>query len=415
MPDAAPAHAGTRRRLFLHRIGAERALVLAAGDDVVCVARPVEPEYLGFLSSIGLGPEAANVLVSPRLPDGDDLVRRAAGRLGTAREITLHPDAGVPEVFHFARTLEQAAGRPVRVFAGRPDLTALADQRHLMRARAVELGLPVAEGEVAELTSPFGRRRRDLEPLRQAVERQLRRTGRVLVRGAAGGEGPSAFIVGPGGDDSDGVLRRLGLRPHQRVYLVEVMVVASVCTTVQMAIEPERGVIRRLGMADRRWGRGLVRAGSQHPTAARTAGEMQQWADAFAGWLGDAGYAGTVGLDFVEYRDPATGRPRSFFSGVDPRANEATYALALKRTVAAPGMVSGTLPARLPGFARLRELLGRLLYDPDRGSGVIPYAIGSLEQGRCPLVAVGATRLHAAELLGKAGAAVDSSGGRPVS
>ena len=38
------------------------ALVLASGDDVVCVPREIDAEYLGFLSAVGVGPSAANVL-----------------------------------------------------------------------------------------------------------------------------------------------------------------------------------------------------------------------------------------------------------------------------------------------------------------------------------------------------------------
>jgi hypothetical protein len=252
---------------------------------------------------------------------------------------------------------------------------------------------------VAELASPFGRRRHDLEPLRLAIGRQLRRTGRVIVRGASGVDGASTFVVGPGGQDTDEELRRIALTSDNRAYLVEVLVDATVCSTVHLRVEPDGGGVALVGISDRRLGRGLASAGSRYPSAARTAESMKSWAGLFGGWLREAGYSGLVGLDFVEYRDQGTGESRSFFAGVNPRASEETYALALKDGVAAPAFVSGTVTTRAPGFGRLREALGGLLYDPDRGSGVIPYATGCLDQGRCPMVALGTDRLHAAELL----------------
>jgi hypothetical protein len=439
MSDAVPAEAGIRRRLFLHCIGssvpghdryAERALVLARGDDVVCVPRDIEPEYLGFLSALGIGPAAANVIVAApdtgedslagRLLRGGGMVEQVARRMG-AVPVALHPYAGTPEVFALARALERVSARSVRVHAATPDLLALVHDRPAMRDRAMALGIPVAEGELARLASPFGRRRRDLEPLRLAIERQLRRTGRVIVRGASGAVGSSTFVVGVGGADTDDVLRGVALAPGNRAYLVEVLVDATVCSTVHLRLEPGAAGAEVLGVSDRRFGRGLAPAGSRSPSSARTAEAMTAWALRFGGWLREAGYAGPVGLDFVEYRDPTTGEPRSFFAGVDPRAGEGTYALGLKGGLAAAAFVSGTVATRVAGFGRLREALGGLLYDPDRGNGVIPYATGCLEQGRCPVVALGNDRLHASELLGKAQAAtgawaaVDTGAARPVS
>jgi hypothetical protein len=52
---------------------AERALLLAGDGDAVCVPRPVDPDYLGFLGGLGLGPRPEHVVVA-----GGDA--RCAGR-----------------------------------------------------------------------------------------------------------------------------------------------------------------------------------------------------------------------------------------------------------------------------------------------------------------------------------------------
>jgi len=434
MPDA-PAGSGSRR-LFLHGAGsetppldpqAERALVLASGDDVVCVTRAVDPEYLGFLSSLGLGPSAANVVVvaarpaiegslAERLLRAGGMMEQIAGRPG-GTELVLHPGAGTADVFALAEELAVVAGRRVPVHAASPELTALAEARHRMRERAVALGVPVAPGEVAELP-PFGRRRRDLEPLRLAIERQRRCTGRVLVRGASGTGGPR-YLVEPGGDDTDDVVGRIASRSDQRTYLVEVMVESAVGTTVHTRVEAGTGraVIRAL--SDRRLGRGLTPMGTRYPTAARLGEAMAEWAVRLAESLGAEGFAGPVSFDFVEHR-AASGLPRAFLGDVCPRAAEATYALALGGRLSAAAFVSGTVPTRAASFGALRQVLGRLLYDPDRGTGIVPYATGWLDQGRCPIVALGPDRHQASELFGRAQALlaprpVDSPGGRLVS
>ncbi|HEU5041279.1 MAG TPA: hypothetical protein VFT84_10680, partial [Gemmatimonadales bacterium] len=417
MPEA-PARSGARR-LFLHCAGsatppfdrqAERALVLASGDDVVCVPREIDPEYLGFLSSIGLGPSAANVVAVPersgiggslaeRILRTGGMVEQLAGRLG-ATEVILHPSAGTADVFALAQGLERVAGRRVRVHASPPERTAEADARHRMRERATALGIPVAPGEVAELP-PFGRRRRDLEPLRAAIERQRRCTGRVVVRSALGAGGPTRFLIEPGGDDTDDVLARIALGSGHRIWLVEVMVEASVRATVDVLVEPGTGTVRLRGVSDRRLGRGLTPVGSRYPTAARSVKQMETWAAGIAASLGADGFSGPVSVDFVEPHTSA-GAPLAFFSGARGRPSEASYALGLGERLAAAALVSGTVPTRAATFGRLRQLLGSLLYDPDRGSGIVPYATGWLDQGTCPVVALADDRLQASELFGRA-------------
>jgi hypothetical protein len=436
MPDAAPAGAGTRR-LYLHCVGsalpaferqAERALVLASGDDVVCVPREIDPEYLGFLSALGLGPAAANVVAVPardgvagtlaeRLLRTGGMVEHLAGRLGTA-EVTVHPYAGRADVFALAQALELVRGRRVGVYAGSPELTARAGTKHLMRERAIALGIPVPHGVVATLPH-HGRRRGDLEPLRAAIERQLRRTGRVVVRGTSSEGGSSRFLVEPGGDDTDEVLRRVALRPDNRIYLVEVLTEATARVTVHTRIDPGSRRVRIAGVSDRRLGRGLTPAGTRYPTAARSVAAMECWAARLADSLAAEGFAGRIGFDFVESRGEGD-EPAVCLTGVGPRASEATYAMALGQRLRTGAFVSGTVPVRAGSFGRLREMLGRLLYDPDRGSGVVPYATGWLDQGKCPMVALGTDRHQASELFGKAQAAlaekaVDIPGGRPVS
>lgn len=408
---------------------AERALLLATEGDVVCVPKPVDAGYLEYLAGLGIGPRPEHIVV----PDGNGrcadrpLAERLLGAPGVlsqaaravrAAEVTIEPYAATPEVMALAEVMERESGIPVRV-DGSPRITRYADQKHHMRAKAQELGIPVADGEVAELTFPGGRRRRDLEPVRAAIERQLRHTGRVIVRGASGASGSSTFVVGRGGEDTNGVLRRIASRSDNRTYLVEAMVEAAVSPNLQIRVPADDGPLVSVGVTDQRWTRGLTHAGNQLPSSARTVDAMDAWARMLATWMRGQGYSGLVGFDFVEFRDPVTGGLRTILAEVNPRVNGGTYPLAVRARLneaatrsgrpPAPAFVSGTVDTRAASFRRVKAAIGHLLFDPDRGTGVVPYATGCLEHGKCAMVALAGSRLRAAELYGAAQARLEAA------
>jgi hypothetical protein len=75
----------------------------------------------------------------------------------------------------------------------------------------------------------------------------------------------------------------------------------------------------------------------------------------------------------------------------------------------APAFVSGTVDTRAASFRRVKAAIGHLLFDPDRGTGVVPYATGCLEHGKCAMVALAGSRLRAAELYGAAQARLEAA------
>ena len=283
-----------------------------------------------------------------------------------------------------------------------PELVAYADQKHHVRAKALELGVPVADGEVVTLPRAGGRRRRDYDALRAAVERHLPATGQVIVRGAQGAAGTSTFVVGGRGEDVDGLLRRLGQREDNRVYLVEVLVPATVSPHVQLHLAPGGGPITCLGVTDQRWERPFVHGGNIFPSLGRHLDAMLGWAARIAESFQSDGYTGMLGLDFVEYADPVSGETRTLLAEVHPRVDGATYPLAVlqrlnaaQREAGGPesaAFVSGTLELRPTGFAAFRRAADRFFYSPRTGRGMVPYQVGRLTEGRCGVVVLGASR-----------------------
>ena len=415
------------------RYSSERALVTAVPGDLVCVPGPIEPGYVSFLNELGVGPTPADVLV----PDGTGtsdgvlptltsrvradgaLLSRIARAVAPAGALELHPYASTADVLALAGALEAAGVPRVRVMGGAPAAAELADYKHVVRARAIELGIPVAAGEVVELPFAGGRRRRDFDLMRAAIERQLRLTGRVLVRGSVGMCGSSTFVVSESrGEHPDEVLYQIGARADNRIYLIEAMVDAVVSPNLHLRLD-RSGAVTHATATDQRWGRPLVHDGNLFPSGARMLDAMEGWARTMAGWLHSEGYAGDVGMDFVEYRDPRSGRPAAFLAEVNPRVNGANYPLALRDRLNAErgdrdlkpieAFASGTVTTRARSFSELADALGPLLFSHERGRGLVPYATGYLAHGRCPVAALAPTIRESLELHAEARGALEDA------
>ena len=216
-------------------------------------------------------------------------------------------------------------------------------------------------------------------------------------------------MVGRGGDDIDGVLRRLAQRGDNRIYLVEEMVEATTSPNLLLEVPTDDHPIGPAAVTDQRWGRALVHVGNQLPSSARLVEAMDGWARILAGRLRREGFAGTIGFDFVEYRNPRTGGPAALLAEVNPRVNGSAYPLAARERLAPrAAFVSGRVRTGAADFAAVRGALGALLFDPERGTGVVPYAVGCLAFGNCSLVALAGSRLRAAELYGAAQARLEA-------
>ena len=282
-----------------------------------------------------------------------------------------------------------------------PALVAYADQKHHIRAKAIELGIPVAAGEVVTLPRAGGRRRRDYDALRAAVERHLHATGQAIVRGAQGAAGAATFVVGGRGEDVDGLLRRLGQRHDNHVYLVEVLVEATVSPHVQLHIAPDGGPITCLGVTDQRWERPFVHGGNIYPTTGRAVPAMLDWSGRLARWFQGEGYTGHLGLDFVEY-EGANREVCTLLAELHPRSDGATVPLevlagrnAIQRSEGRPesgAFVSGVIDLGHGGAGRLMEMGKGFLYEPATGRGLVLSEVNGRGSDRRDVVVLGSSR-----------------------
>lgn len=403
---------------------AERALLLASGKDVVCLAEEVEPAYLEFLADLGLSPTPENVIVASgvdgaercqplwqRLLESPEALETLSALLRIHGSGRVHPFIASAGQFELAAVLERRSGVSVRVAGGDPRVVAYADFKHHIRAKAIELGVPVAPGEVVDLDSAGGSRQREYVMLARAIERQAHATGRAIVRGTSGAAGSATFCAGQGTESILALAGRLAGRRANRIYLVESMVETTASPNIQMRIDGSTHLIECTGATDQRWERTLVHGGNLYPSTARCIPQMTAWARTLAEWMRGAGFVGLAGFDFVEYTD-GSGAPRAFLAEVNPRVNGATYPLGLmarlntiQRESGLPeigAFASGNVVTPADSFAALRELLDDLLFSPGRSSGLVPYVTGCLPYGKCGIVALASSSAEASELFREA-------------
>jgi hypothetical protein len=167
----------------------ERSIVIARPDDLVCVLSRVDDRYLRFLSSLGVGPKNGNVIVaSEKVNQSSDVglsnllmnnyhallkIRKLVKR---HKKIILNPYIALPQEFKLATILEMALGRKVHMLGGNSDIVDFADHKHNVKAKALELGVPVSEGDTVELQVDGNGRPLDLTPMQVAINRYIRKT-----------------------------------------------------------------------------------------------------------------------------------------------------------------------------------------------------------------------------------------------
>jgi len=421
------AHAATSIELESYRAckgpvlphQAERALLLAQPGDLVCLEEPVDPAFLEFLSRLGLGPLPEHVVVANRcapsdaaLPDrlrrDDATLHSMAAALPKDRVVHLDPFIATSGEERLIRTLRTQCAVQVVMDAPRAGLVERCNRKHEVRPLAEGLGLPIADGEVVALDGPPDHPPRDIAPLESAIARVLSRAARVIVRASESAGGSGTFLVDRDAGSLETTLAEVSKRRDNRFYLVEERVEASVSPNVLLYIPSSSEPIRCIGVTDQVLDERLAHRGNRFPSAACCADSMRRDAMRLARVLRDQGYRGFAGLDFVECRHPRSPRSRYLFVELNPRVNGALYPLyARERLNATPerrgrfnidAFVSRSLRTRPTSFQAVAALTRDLLFDRDRGSGVLPYKTGAFGLGLVTAVAL-APSLEEAEQL----------------
>lgn len=389
---------------------AERAIVLARPNDIVCVETPPDESYLDYLQGVGLEiprtrilsvaagdrTETPGGLAGAALKDAESR-RQLVDLLDGAKSVGLHPYFPAHSHFDLAERLRDDLGIPVTVPASRPEVARRTGRKDVVRNVACRTDIPVAEGKMVH--APVGQR----EALEKALREVRAETGRVIVRGVVGDGGSATFFLGERTSRLPDMLASEELGKPPETWLVEAHYEHRCSPNVQFFVDPKRERIAFLGMTDQRLDAELGHIGNAWPSHAQTRVGMIDAGRELAEWYLRSGGAGIIGADFVEYPSPRSGRPRFILAELNPRVNGATYPLSIvarlnRRQPRVGGFVSGHIPTDCRSFDDLKRRLGGLLYDKDSGVGLVPYNIGTLQVGRFDAVACETDR-HSAESL----------------
>jgi hypothetical protein len=393
---------------------AERALLLARADDLVCVAHRVSPAYLDFLNQLDLGPNPAHIIQLPGSTNKQTAVPmvtrlrhylsseiRLPKVLAGSHEVWLNCFAASELDTQLQSCLATLLDRRVLSVNRHPGKGANLYDKHVVRQQARASGLPLPPGESVTLDRQAATRSSQALPVRRAIDKYLGATGRVIVRGALGASGSSVFVVSRDECDVQRCLRSVMQQGHTDVFLVEPFYDVSVSPNIGMFIDPRDGSISCVSVSDQILDGQVRHLGNRFPSQAHLTDQMVAAATRFCRWLREQGTTGFLGFDFCEYRVPGSTRRQFFFAELNPRFNGATYPahlLARLNTKAGHDGVPRwrefralTVQTNLRVFSALQALCGDLLFDGREVAGIIPYNVGLLQHGKLMLVIVGET------------------------
>jgi hypothetical protein len=392
----------------------EKALLMAEKKDIVCVASEIDKDFFKFLSSLGIGPNPRNIItalgkgqsnkevvLSELLISRTDILEEIRKRVDSKNAVILHPFKSSENEFRLSDTLGRYLNTHVHVDGGNPGIVEYVNLKHNCKAKATELGLPIVEGETVRLSLDKNGRPDDLQKLEEKIRKTIKAFGKAIVRGAYGSSGSSIEIITDDGQALNEALERISGRNDNLIYLVEPML--DTVRSTNIIFHVGRGVeeMRCVSATDQILGKKLEFKGSIFPPEAEKIDDMINSAAEYSKWLRSKGYIGLVGFDFGEYVDSAEGKINYFLAEINPRVNASAYAKALmenlnrnQRKLGNPeteAFIAAKVETGVKCFGDLKKRVGNIFFKPEEGKGLVPYNIGSLENGMFNAVFFGKT------------------------
>ncbi|MGA7876419.1 MAG: hypothetical protein WCA08_12220 [Desulfoferrobacter sp.] len=393
---------------------AEKALVVAGCNDVVCVRRPIPECYLHMLEQIGIGPDPQNIVVvegvgadsssetslAGEIIANADMTKRILQKIADRPNVVISPYAVTSETWRLASLLETKLGRSILVSGGTPELFFNAAHKHLMKETAMELRIPIAEGELVKLVLDDYGRLPDLRPMQEAIGRQLRTSEKAIIKSSVGVLRSTVIQVRRNPQSIENALYEMEQLRHLRTFLVEMMYDVTESPNILMLVEPKKGAVHCVGMSDQRLGENLGHKGNKFPSTAQTLSDMVRDAYRFSFWLQSRGYWGIVGFDYGEYLDFETRKPSYFLAEVNLRVNASMYPFALMANLNRRQLEKGLPPltafisakqvsTKKRSIAEFLKKFRRFLFQREKAAGVFPYSVAYLDQGLVDVVVFG--------------------------
>jgi hypothetical protein len=383
----------------------ERALWLAAPDDLVVLASPIEPAYWDFLHEQRLCPTR-----TPLAPVPFSDVCRAGG--------VTHRLIAKPDWHAKLRSWVHESPRAFALGTFCPNASAALLSRQLCRAfpqamamsgdaQAVEnvnrkvftrhglAGRGIAQIPGVVVDGGEGSHQHTLRPLWRAASSLFPESGRVMIRANYASGGAGNFVAEP--TDRETLADWLAQMADADQFLVERFLPSLNSPNIQYWIE-EDGTSRHVQTTDQRFEALISHSGNRFP-ATVSATEVEHASAPIVAWLVEEGVRGLIGIDYLQWCDDR-GKTRLQFVEVNARFNGSSYPTAMwqqiNRIRAEDGLPELShwqslkgVRTRLASFAALSKRVDDLLYRPGSARGLVPYWTGALRHGVCSCLFLG--------------------------
>ncbi len=333
-----------------------RAMYLSYPHDAIVVDAEPDPDLLSFLTSIGIDigewhvPSREGATLVQRMLADTDLMEAFR-----KRSMTLSPYMGGEEIQGLASKLGVQASTPP---------TPLLDTLNLksnLQPILVELGLPTIPTTITNRNDLIG-----------ATRTLFEETGAVMVRSDLSIGGLGVWKIE---QDSDIATLQLDAQRSNPDRLFILQPLLDVTNSPNAQYEITQQGFQFLGVSEQQMTQSFAFGGNEFPSPFGNDPRLIEQSDRVAEWLHTKGYLGLVGIDFIVTVDD-----HIYIVEINPRVNTSTFPLMLCSRLGRKAfrLVTGIPIGAHTGFQQMAETISPdLLYDPNRGNGVIPLMIPS--------------------------------------
>jgi len=333
-----------------------RAMYLSKPGDAVVVDSEPDPNWLSYLSSIGLGlgdwyvPKGEGTTLAQQMLSDDDLMQ-----LLPSRTMVLAPYMGGDEVQHLATELG------LKIITPPTPLLDTLNLKSNLQPILIDLGLPTISTTIM-----------NREELISGTRKLLNETGAVMVRSDLSIGGLGVWKV-ERELDLDTLLTDAQRSNPDRLFILQPLLDVVNSPNVQYEITQQG--FQFLGVSEQQMTQSFAFGGNEFPSPFGNDPRLIKQSDRIAEWLHTKGYLGLVGIDFIVTTDDQV-----FIVEINPRVNTSTFPLLMCSRLGRKAfqLVTGIPTGAYIGFQSTAATIGPdLLYDPNRGNGVIPLMIPS--------------------------------------
>jgi hypothetical protein len=343
----------------LFRTLSSRAILMSRPGDLVVVDEEPDPEWIQFLSLIGIEtgatvtPQEPGETLAQRVLRDDNLVAKIAGTRGI-----LEPYMGGDEIQALATILQLELNAPPSTLLDRVNL----------KSKLFDI---LSECELPVIQTLVKRR----SCVHDAVRSLLNDSGPVMVRSDLSIGGLGVWKI-ENLSDLDIFSAELRASSENRLFIVQPLHDVTNSPNVQFDIQSSTPEL--IGVSAQHMTQSFAFGGNDFPSPVANNPVLLDQSKRVARWLNSNGYRGIVGIDFI-----LTANNEVFIVEINPRVNTSTFPLYLTKRLgrAAFRLITGIECEGVNGFNHLVEVVGKdLLYCSNRRKGLVPLMVPDNER-----------------------------------